>query len=108
MGGGGGAEQNRWRGGGSGWGGEELGRGGCGSMLMPVYREISHCDPITVSVQGRALLMQRVLLLLCKLSCLSCEVRTPTASRLSLRRGGHVSHGAPGGGKASIYQSYLP
>lgn len=51
-----------------------------GSMLMPVYREISHCDPITISLQGRALLMQRVLLLFCKLSSLSCEVRTPTAS----------------------------
>lgn len=60
-------EQNRWRGG---------GLGGGGSMLMPVYREISHCDPITISLQGRVLLMQRVLLLFCKLFSLSCEVRT--------------------------------
>lgn len=46
-------EQNRWRGG---RGGREV----RGSMLMPVYGEISHRDPIIVSLPCSSPLMERI------------------------------------------------
>lgn len=44
----------------TGGGREEEEEGGWGSMLMPVCGEISHCDPIIVSLQRGSPLLERL------------------------------------------------